>query len=196
MALCPRAEVETLDLFDRRAILRGQPFAGEFALRPLDTSHDLDLVHRWMNDPEVARFWRKAWPLDRLATYLREQECSTHVQPYLGEVDGVAMSYWELYRADLDPLAQYYDARRHDAGVHLLLGPTVSRGRGLGTALLRVVSSWQLDADPRASRVVAEPDLSNERSIRAFQQAGFRRIRDLVLPDKLAALMVRERPSH
>ncbi|MGV9572720.1 GNAT family N-acetyltransferase, partial [Streptomyces nigra] len=29
------------------------------------------------------------------------------------------MSYWEIYRADLDPLARHYPARPHDIGVHL-----------------------------------------------------------------------------
>ncbi len=45
------------------------------------------------------------------------------------------MSYWELYRADLDPLAQFYAARHHDAGIHLLLGPAQCRGRGLAADL-------------------------------------------------------------
>ena len=161
--------------------------------RRLDLDRDLDLVHRWMNDPEVARFWRKPWPRDRIASYLRRQHLSAHTTPYLGELDGASMSYWELYRADLDPLARYYAAREHDAGVHLLLGPAECRGRGLGVDLLRAVSTWQLDADPRATRVIAEPDVGNVRSVRTFERAGFRRVTDLDLPDKRAALMVRNR---
>lgn len=40
------------------------------------------------------------------------------------------MSYWELYRADLDSLAQHYPARDHDAGVHMLWGRPKAAGRG------------------------------------------------------------------
>ena len=170
-----------------------QAFSAQFWLRRVDPDRDLALLHSWMNDPEVARFWRMAWPLEQIATYLHGQDRSAHSTPYLGELDGVPMSYWELYRADLDPLAEHYSAREHDAGLHLLLGPAECRGRGLAVDLLSAVSSWQLDVDPRAARVVAEPDVQNTRAIRAFERAGFRRTVDLDLPSKRAALMVRDR---
>ncbi|HTM83878.1 MAG TPA: GNAT family N-acetyltransferase [Mycobacterium sp.] len=185
-------------LDQRRARLTHPEFAAEFVLRHLDLDRDLAAVHSWMNDPEVARFWRKAWSRDRIAAYLRQQDRSTHSVSYIGELDGTPMSYWELYRADLDPLADHYPARDHDAGIHLLLGPTRSRGRGLATILLHTVTAWQLDADPDAARVVGEPDVTNERVIRIAEQAGFRRVMDIDLPDKRAALMVfdRDRDQH
>lgn len=187
--------IEPSDLLHRRATPERDGLPGTFSLRELDLDHDLDVLHRWMNDPDVARYWRKAWPRDQIAAYLREQQLSTHSTPYVGELDGVPMSYWELYRADLDPLAQYYDAREHDAGVHLLLGPADCRGRRLAADLLRVVSAWQLDADPLATRVIGEPDASNLRLIRVAALAGFRHVRDIDLPDKRAALLVRPRDS-
>ncbi|HEX2299878.1 MAG TPA: GNAT family N-acetyltransferase [Pseudonocardiaceae bacterium] len=168
-------------------------FSGRFTVRRVDPPLDLALVHAWMNDPEVARFWEMPWPPDRIADYLHRQVASPHSTAYLGMLDGAAMSYWELYRADLDHLARYYPARDHDAGVHLLIGSAGHRGRGLAAELLRAVSGWQLDADPQAGRVVAEPDVRNERSVRVFEQAGFRRVADLDLPDKRAALMIRHR---
>ena len=106
------------------------------------------------------------------------------------------MSYWELYRADLDPLAQHYAAREHDAGVHMLLGPARMPRTGLAVGLLRAVSTWQLKADPRATRVIGEPDVENKRSIRVGERAGFRRAKDLDLPNKRAALMIRDRERH
>ncbi|OBR97964.1 GCN5 family acetyltransferase, partial [Mycobacterium gordonae] len=150
--------VDPPDLLRRCATPERDGLPGTFTLRLLDPDGDLDVLHSWMNDPEVARYWNKAWPREQIAAYLREQQLSSHSTPYVGELNGVPMSYWELYRADLDPLAQYYDAREHDAGVHLLLGPTDCRGRRLGADLLRVVSAWQLDADPLATRVIGEPD--------------------------------------
>ncbi len=164
--------------------------AGEFALHPADPDRDTDALHAWHNDPEVARFWEMAWSADAVARYLHRQRGSAHAAPFVGFLDGVAMSYWELYRADLDPLAAHYPAREGDAGVHLLLGPAEYRGLGLGAGLLRAVSDWQLET---AGRVVAEPDVRNQRSVRAFERAGFRRAADIDLPDKRAALMIRER---
>lgn len=168
---------------------------GVFTLRPADPAGDLEAVHGWMNDPEVARFWEMAHPAPRIGAYLREQVASAHSTPWIGCLDGVPMSYWELYRADLDPLAGHYSARRHDEGVHLLLGPAETRGRGLGARLLRAVTDWRLSARPEAERVVAEPDVRNVRSVRAFEQAGFRNAGELELPEKRAALMIRERTA-
>ncbi|MCQ4362116.1 acetyltransferase [Mycobacterium gordonae] len=187
--------VDPTDLLRRCATPERDGLPGTFTLRLLDPDGDLDVLHSWMNDPEVARYWKKAWPREQIAAYLREQQLSSHSTPYVGELNGVPMSYWELYRADLDPLAQYYDAREHDAGVHLLLGPTDCRGRRLGADLLRVVSAWQLDADPLATRVIGEPDASNVRLIRVATLAGFRHVADIDLPHKRAALIIRTRDS-
>lgn len=165
---------------------------GRFALRPVEPE-DLDLLVKWMNDSEVDRFWELAGTPDRTAAHLAAQAGTTHSTPYVGVLDGVPMSYWELYRADLDPLAAYYTARENDGGIHLLLGPERFRGKGLAAPLLREVSDRMFEEDHRTARVVAEPDVRNERSIRAFERAGFRRRTELRLPDKRAALMVRER---
>lgn len=169
------------------------PGVGVFTLRPVDPVGDLERMHAWMNDPEVARFWEMDKTAGEIEEYLHGQLASGHSTPYLGCVDGEPMSYWELYRADLDPLAAHYPARPRDAGVHLLLGPAAFRGRGLGARLLRAVSDWQLAVEVYAQRVVAEPDVRNERSVRAFEQAGFHKEGELDLPDKRAAFMVRER---
>lgn len=168
---------------------------GEFVLRPFEPS-DLDLLVRWMNDPDVDRFWELAGPPERTAAHLAEQAAAGHSRPYVGLLDGVPMSYWELYRADLDPLASYYEAREHDGGIHLLLGPDAYRGRGLAAPLLRQTSDRMFAEDDRTSRIVAEPDVRNQRSVRAFASAGFRNTGEIDLPDKRAVLMVRERHAR
>ena len=168
--------------------------AGLFRLRPADQVRDLDLVHGWMNDPETAAFWELEGPRERTEQHLSEQAALDYSWPYVGLLDGEPMSYWEFYRADLDPLLTgRYPARPHDAGVHVLIGPARFRGKGIGAALLRDVAARLLAAEPRATRVVAEPDVRNERSVRAFLSAGFRRAAELDLADKRAALMVRDR---
>ncbi|MCI0686240.1 MAG: acetyltransferase [Sporichthyaceae bacterium] len=164
-----------------------------FTLRRLDLARDLGRVHRWMNDPEVARYWDLAEPVDEVAAYLSVQAASVHSSPYLGFLREEAMSYWELYRADLDALARFYPARPHDAGVHLLIGPPEYRGKGLAAPMLRAVCDWLYRQDALCTRVVAEPDADNIRSVRAFERAGFVMSGEVVLPGKTAALMVHER---
>lgn len=168
--------------------------AGTFQLRPVRIERDLATLAGWMNDPAVDAFWELAGLESVTADHLRAQlDGDGRSVPCLGVLDGTPMSYFEIYRADLDPLARHYPARPHDTGVHLLIGGGADRGRGLGTVLLRAVADLVLDHRPRCSRVLAEPDIRNNPSVSAFLSAGFRYAAELELPDKRAALMVRDR---
>ena len=168
--------------------------AGVFHLVPVQVERDLPLVSRWMNDPAVTAFWELAGPQSVTEEHLRPQLTGDgRSMPCLGVLEGTPMSYWEVYRADLDPLARHYPARPHDTGIHLLIGAVPDRGRGLGSTLLRAVSDLVLDKRPACARVIAEPDLRNIPSVTAFLSAGFRFSAELDLPAKRAALMVRDR---
>jgi RimJ/RimL family protein N-acetyltransferase len=167
---------------------------GTFRLAPVRIERDLPLIARWMNDPAVAAFWELAGPDEIAAGHLRAQlEGDGRSMPCLGIFDGTPMSYWEVYRADLDPIARHYPARPHDTGLHVLIGAVADRGRGVGTALIRAVCDLVLDRRLRCGRVIAEPDLRNIPSIAAFLGAGFRFHAEADLPGKRAALMIRDR---
>ncbi|MFI2436399.1 GNAT family N-acetyltransferase [Streptomyces sp. NPDC018693] len=168
---------------------------GAFHLLPVRVERDLPLVARWMNDPAVAFFWELAGPETVTEEYLRRQLSGDgRSVPCLGLLKGTPMSYWEIYRADLDPLARYCPTRPHDTGLHLLIGGVADRGRGLGSVLLRAVADLVFDRRPACARVVAEPDLRNTPSIAAFLSAGFHFSAEVDLPAKRAALMIRDRP--
>lgn len=168
--------------------------AGTFQLVPARPTRDLPLIAGWMNDPAVARYWELAGADDVTAAHLRAQlDGDGRSVPCLGVLDGAPTSYWEIYRADLDPLARHYPARPHDTGIHLLIGTTRDRSRGLGTTLLRAVADLVLDQRPDCHRVIAEPDVRNTPSVAAFLGAGFRLAAEVDLPDKRAALVVRDR---
>ncbi|MFF0449292.1 GNAT family N-acetyltransferase [Streptomyces sp. NPDC004609] len=168
--------------------------AGAFQLVPVHVDRDLPLISRWMNDPAVAAFWELAGPDSVTAAHLRAQlDGDGRSVPCLGLLDGTPLGYFEIYRADLDPLARHYPARPHDTGIHLLIGGVADRGRGIGSALLGAVADLVLDKRPRCTRVIAEPDLRNTPSIAAFLSGGYRFSAELDLPGRRAALMVRDR---
>ncbi|MEU5418188.1 GNAT family N-acetyltransferase [Streptomyces sp. NPDC001407] len=167
---------------------------GPFRLVPVRVERDLPTVTRWMNDPAVAAFWELDGPGTVAEAHLRAQlDGDGRSVPCMGVLAGVPMSYWEVYRADLDPIARHYPARPHDTGLHLLIGTVSCRGRGIGTRLLRSVADLVLDRRPACGRVVAEPDLRNVPSVSAFLSAGFRLAAEISLPEKRAALMIRDR---
>ncbi|MCT2590597.1 acetyltransferase [Streptomyces sp. N2-109] len=168
--------------------------AGVLQLVPVRVDRDLRLIHAWMNDPAVDAFWGLSGPEENTAHHLRAQvEGDGRSVPCLGVLDGTPMSYWEIYRADLDSLARNYPARPHDTGVHVLVGAAGDRGRGLGSTLLRAVGDLILEHRSSCLRVLAEPDLRNTPSVAAFLAAGFRFSAEVDLPEKRAALMIRDR---
>lgn len=168
--------------------------AGDFRLVPADPVRDGALVSGWMNDPAVAAFWELAGDPSLTLRHMAAQTGGDGRSiPCLGLLDGTAMSYWEIYRADLDPLARHYPSRPQDTGIHLLIGGAADRGRGLGGVLIKAVADLVLAHRPGCTRVVAEPDVRNTPSVAAFLSAGFRLSAEVDLPDKRAALMVRDR---
>ncbi|MFV0133241.1 GNAT family N-acetyltransferase [Streptomyces sp. HMX87] len=171
--------------------------AGVLHLVPVRLERDLPLVARWMNDPAVAAFWQLTGPPEVTEDHLRAQLSGDgRSVPCVGVLEGTPMSYWEIYRADLDPLARHCPVRPHDTGIHLLIGDAADRGRGLGPILIRAVADLVLSRRPRCGRVLAEPDVRNIPSVAAFLAAGFRRAAEIDLPAKRAALMVRDRSPH
>lgn len=166
----------------------------EWQLRVLDSSGaDLDLVHDWMRRPHIASTWDQAWERDVWARELADQLAGQRSRPCLVSMDGEPVAYLEIYRAEADRLAAYYPARQDDHGVHIAIGAPERTGRGTGRALLRAVADGLLAALPGCTRVVAEPNVTNEASVRAFTAAGFHRVGDIRLPHKVSALMVRPR---
>ena len=161
------------------------------SFRRVALPRDLERLHAWLTSDHVRPYWGMGAPLPAFRRTLADRLTDDHVTSYVGRVDGVPMSYFERYWAAEDPLADHYDARDADQGIHLLIGPEEYLGRGYGTALLRAMTDLAF-AHTGADRVVAEPDAGNAAAIRAFEAVGFRRRGEFRFPHegKEAALLV------
>ena len=159
--------------------------------RPVVPEHDTDLVHDWMHRPHVAEFWEMAWPRDWIRDYLTGQVEDPARSPYLGFVDDMAVGYVEVYDPRHDVLGAHAPVLPGDLGAHVLIGDEEHLGRysvSLGRATVRM-----LFKRPDVLRIVGEPDVRNENFLSLLAFLGFRRERDIDLPDKRAAFMVCER---
>lgn len=157
---------------------------------------DARLVWRWMNEPHVAAAWNQAWSQEKWTAELTAQLAGDHSLPCLVAHEGRYMAYVEIYRVLRDRLAALYGSAPHDLGVHIAIGDANDTGRGVGSLLLRAVADGLLAADVACERVVAEPNVLNLPSIRAFGNAGFHRADEIEFPHKRAALMIRPRSGR
>lgn len=131
-------------------------------LRPLAEADVAEIVALGA-DPEVARWWRGL---------TRE-----HVlQKARGEDEGVAV-FAILVDGEVAGMIQYHeetDEEYRHAGIDIFLG-TPFHGRGLGTDAVRTMAR-HLVGDLGHHRLVIDPAAHNERAIRCYEKAGFRRV--------------------
>lgn len=164
------------------------------SFRPVELGRDMERLHAWLDSDHVEPYWDLAAPLPEFRRTLEEKLADDHSTLYVGRLDGVPMSYWERYWAAEDPLADHYDARPGDQGIHLLIGPPEYLGEGYASALLRGIVDLAF-RHGETERVVAEPDAGNDAALATFASAGFERRDTFYFPheDKEAALVVCER---
>ncbi|AHG01474.1 acetyltransferase (plasmid) [Halostagnicola larsenii XH-48] len=166
------------------------------SFRPVELNRDLERLHAWFRTDHVRPYWDLAGPLPELRRAIAQKLSDDHLTPYVGRLDGVPMSYWERYWPADDPLAEHYDVRDGDQGVHLLIGPEEYLQQGYATHLLRGIVDLSF-RHVGTERVVAEPDAGNEAAIATFESVGFERRDTFYFPheDKDAALLVCDREA-
>lgn len=189
--------VSHLDSYRRHATAGAPPVpeltAPWEARLPLPDGYDLHLVHRWNSAPHVAAFSRQAWPLPRWEEELRTHLGGDDVRPLLISWHGRPVIYAEVYRAARAAVARCYQARPHDLGLNLAVGELAMTDRGLVRSLLPRLTDALFEADPHCTRIVVEPDVRNTRAISSFEAGGFMAADEIMLPNKLALLMVCKR---
>jgi aminoglycoside 6'-N-acetyltransferase len=130
-------------------------------LRPL-RADDVPALAAAGAQPEVGRWWPDITEEELLAKAEGRDEVEAFAIEHEGELVGLAQS-WE----QADP------EFRH-ATIDIFLDPRV-HGRGLGRDAVRTLARW-LVAERGHHRLTIDPALDNERAIRCYEAAGFRRV--------------------
>ncbi len=168
--------------------MSGAPFfvSGRLSFRPV-VDADVALLVRWLNDPRVGE-WREGVTVPYDGDYVRRELCSDEsVTRAIVEFDGEPIGWQQWYSfdgPDEQEVRVEYDLEVGSGayGIDQFIGESHLHGQGFGSAQVRAVSDWLLGPDgPRAPLVLTDPIVENERAVRAYEKAGFVKVR--VLPE-------------
>lgn len=155
-------------LREHSVFLRGS----SVTLRPL-TEHDWDVLLVWNTDPEVLYFSEgddvSAYDLADIQEIYRG--VSRNAFCFLIEFGGKPVGEGWLQQMNIERILAKYptqDCRRID----LMIGEKHLWGRGLGTDAIRTLTRFGFESE-NADMIFGLVGDYNERSIRAFQKAGF-----------------------
>jgi len=158
--------------------------------RPLQRD-DLPRVREWLGREHVRRWWRDGVEVD-IAEIVESLEGREPTEYYAIQLDERSIGLLQTYRVSDHPdWEEIVQAGPGAVGLDLLIGEVDAVGRGLGPLVLSEFARTIAFADPGTTAVVATVEEANRRSWRAFEKAGFRRVRDLEedgLPHRLMRL--------
>lgn len=156
----------------------------EVGFRPLREA-DLPLVHEWLGREHVRRWWGERGDLEQTVDhYGPSLDGRDPTDLYAIVVDGRDAGMIQTYLvADYPDYAALIGVGEDVAGLDLFLGEGELLGWGLGTEIIRTFVSEIVWARDATRACVADPDLENVASLRAFEKAGFERICEFLDPE-------------
>ena len=148
---------------------------------------DLPTLHRWLNEPGVARWWEGddvSWA-GVVRDYGSPHADST--EHWIASVDGRDVGWIQCYpTADEREEAEPWWALGVDrtaAGIDYLVGDSTDRARGIGSAMISAfVEDVVFARHPEWTQAAAAPLEANVASWRALEKAGFRFVG--IVPEK------------
>jgi aminoglycoside 6'-N-acetyltransferase len=139
--------------------------------------------------PHVAAWWKPATPAEIAAKYLPRLRGETSVRVY-------------AILLDAKPIGMVQAAPLEGAGsadactIDLLIGDPTLTGAGLGPQIIDAFVTDELFGRLGFTACFADPAEHNWRSVRAFERAGFTRLRSMDTDGQTLSLMARERSSQ
>ena len=155
-----------------------------YAFRPF-TCADLPTAARWLQTPEVVRWWGD--PDEQLAL-LTEDLDEPLMRQWIVEFEGRPFAYVQAYAPASWPQLHLQDLMADSVVIDAYIGEPDMLGRGHGNAFLRAFV--QMLMKDGASAVVIDPDAENLRARRAYARAGFVEQQVVETADGPTAVMV------
>jgi RimJ/RimL family protein N-acetyltransferase len=149
---------------------------------------DLELMHRWLNNNFVARWW-PGWPsLEQVrAKYAPRIDGTDPTKGFIIALDATPVGFIQCYRevADSPHLRALLDEPERAAGIDLFLGDRAYAYRGLGPHVIRQFLREVVFEPPATNLCMIDPAQNNLAAIRAYKKVGFHYICTVHAPGEL-----------
>jgi aminoglycoside 6'-N-acetyltransferase len=149
------------------------------------TTADLPMIKHWLALPHVREWWGD--PAEQYALVSGDLD-EPAMDQFIVSIGGSDFGYIQCY--DLTAWNSGFGEQPNGTrGIDLFIGEPGMIERGHGSGLIRAFVDGRLAQG--APRMVTDPDPENPRAIRAYEKAGFEKVRLVDTPDGIALLMVR-----
>jgi len=135
------------------------------------TREDYALFKRWLVSPHIDGWWADA---ETEIALIEEDWDNPAIDMNIVELNGTPFAYIQDYDAHAYFMPQYSDVPQGARAIDTFLGDPsyLNAGHGSGYIAQRITALAK-----RYGVVVTDPDPKNERAIRAYTRAGFRKNR-------------------
>jgi RimJ/RimL family protein N-acetyltransferase len=153
---------------------------------PLTDSH-FPLLLKWLEAPHVKAWWDRdvVWTpeliKEKYAPYVNGYKCEAGIEKpikaYIIHVDQEPIGYIQLYNAyDFLRSQPLQGLPQNLAAFDLLIGEVQYLRKGIGSFVLK--EFFDHHCDPSFTHILADPDRNNIAAIRAYEKAGFKKIKE------------------
>ena len=149
---------------------------------------DISLLISWFKASHVRRFWSESEDEIEVRKKYSKKLNDQGVLPRIILLEGRAIGYIQAYQACLVGDGWWPGVEAGVFGIDQFIGEVELIGKGLGAQIInQFVKSLILD--PRVQEIIADPDPTNLRAIKAYEKAGFIASGVISTPDGEAVLM-------
>ena len=160
------------------------------SFKMIDPATDLDIFHKWHNQPRIADFWELGLSKPELLDYIQKSLKDPHTFPMLLLCNDVPVGYFEMYWCREDRLAPYYESEAYDRGFHFLIGEDSFLGFKNTDATLKVLTHFLFMEDLRTRRLMAEPRSDNTKVLKYIETfVAWKKLFEFDFPHKRSAML-------
>ncbi len=146
-----------------------------------DTERDYEILYKWLSTPEIKKWYETLEGLtpDAIKNKYKPRIMGEHhVHPCIIEYGKIPVGYVQFYETKSEPdfyIQEDFTKEPNVYALDIFIGEPSQHGKGIGSESLRLIVQHLVRNG--AKKVIIDPDIDNERAIRAYEKAGFTKIK-------------------